>query len=103
MCKNIYTTPLTNKSGKLKLVSRSFFKTKYHPLLVQWDREAEFRLMLNPCFFAKCNTCHSSDVFFFFFFNLVPQGVVRDTAGYAVMLKWTMSNIYGLSPGDVRQ
>ncbi|KAM7378422.1 hypothetical protein PAMA_013367 [Pampus argenteus] len=30
-----------------------------------------------------------------------PKGVLRDTAGYAVMLKWTMSNIYGLSPGDV--
>ncbi|AWO98200.1 putative acyl-CoA synthetase short-chain family member 3 mitochondrial [Scophthalmus maximus] len=30
-----------------------------------------------------------------------PKGVVRDTAGYAAMLKWTMSNIYGLSPGDV--
>ncbi|XP_029018727.1 acyl-CoA synthetase short-chain family member 3, mitochondrial isoform X2 [Betta splendens] len=30
-----------------------------------------------------------------------PKGVVRDTGGYAVMLKWTMSNIYGLSPGDV--
>ncbi|XP_056133347.1 acyl-CoA synthetase short-chain family member 3, mitochondrial isoform X2 [Lampris incognitus] len=30
-----------------------------------------------------------------------PKGIVRDTAGYAVMLKWTMSNIYGLSPGDV--
>ncbi|CAJ1054678.1 acyl-CoA synthetase short-chain family member 3%2C mitochondrial [Xyrichtys novacula] len=30
-----------------------------------------------------------------------PKGVERDTAGYAVMLKWTMSNIYGLSPGDV--
>ncbi|XP_053719090.1 acyl-CoA synthetase short-chain family member 3, mitochondrial [Synchiropus splendidus] len=30
-----------------------------------------------------------------------PKGVVRDTAGYAVVLKWTMSNIYGLSPGDV--
>ncbi|TKS90546.1 Acyl-CoA synthetase short-chain family member 3, mitochondrial [Collichthys lucidus] len=30
-----------------------------------------------------------------------PKGVVRDTAGYAVMLKWTMSNIYGLEPGDV--
>ncbi|KAF0029918.1 hypothetical protein F2P81_019023 [Scophthalmus maximus] len=29
------------------------------------------------------------------------SGVVRDTAGYAAMLKWTMSNIYGLSPGDV--
>lgn len=31
----------------------------------------------------------------------VLQGVVRDTGGYAVMLNWTMSNIYGLSPGDV--
>uniref|UniRef100_A0A3P9KKD6 Acyl-CoA synthetase short-chain family member 3, mitochondrial n=1 Tax=Oryzias latipes TaxID=8090 RepID=A0A3P9KKD6_ORYLA len=30
-----------------------------------------------------------------------PKGVVRDTAGYAVMLKWTMSNIYGLKPGDI--
>lgn len=30
-----------------------------------------------------------------------PKGVERDTAGYAVMLKWTMSNIYGLRPGDV--
>lgn len=49
-------------------------------------------------------TCHPSDVgCVCFFFISSPQGVVRDTAGYAVMLKWTMSNIYGLSPGDVRQ
>lgn len=38
-----------------------------------------------------------------FFLSPPSQGVVRDTAGYAVMLKWTMSNIYGLSPGEVRQ
>uniref|UniRef100_A0A674BTR8 Acyl-CoA synthetase short-chain family member 3, mitochondrial n=1 Tax=Salmo trutta TaxID=8032 RepID=A0A674BTR8_SALTR len=30
-----------------------------------------------------------------------PNGVVRDTAGYAVMLTWTMANIYGLKPGEV--
>ncbi|XP_030197857.1 acyl-CoA synthetase short-chain family member 3, mitochondrial [Gadus morhua] len=30
-----------------------------------------------------------------------PKGIVRDTAGYAVMLRWTMANIYGLRPGDV--
>lgn len=30
-----------------------------------------------------------------------PKGIVRDTAGYAVMLQWTMANIYGLKPGDV--
>ncbi|XP_029598653.1 acyl-CoA synthetase short-chain family member 3, mitochondrial isoform X1 [Salmo trutta] len=30
-----------------------------------------------------------------------PKGVVRDTAGYAVMLTWTMANVYGLKPGEV--
>uniref|UniRef100_A0A4W4HPC8 Acyl-CoA synthetase short-chain family member 3, mitochondrial n=2 Tax=Electrophorus electricus TaxID=8005 RepID=A0A4W4HPC8_ELEEL len=30
-----------------------------------------------------------------------PKGVVRDTGGYAVMLNWTMSNVYGLNPGEV--
>ncbi|XP_061662190.1 acyl-CoA synthetase short-chain family member 3, mitochondrial [Syngnathoides biaculeatus] len=30
-----------------------------------------------------------------------PKGVVRDTGGYAVTLKWTMSNVYGLRPGEV--
>lgn len=40
---------------------------------------------------------------FFSPFISFPKGIMRDTAGYAVMLKWTMSNIYGLSPGEVRQ
>ncbi|XP_075712910.1 acyl-CoA synthetase short-chain family member 3, mitochondrial [Rhinoderma darwinii] len=31
----------------------------------------------------------------------LPKGVVRSTAGYAVMLNWTMSAIYGLKPGEV--
>ena len=30
----------------------------------------------------------------------VPKGVVRDTGGYLVALKWSMKNIYGASPGD---
>ncbi|XP_066543223.1 acyl-CoA synthetase short-chain family member 3, mitochondrial isoform X2 [Amia ocellicauda] len=31
----------------------------------------------------------------------MPKGVVRDTGGYAVMLNWTMSNVYGLNPEEV--
>ncbi|KAM8974547.1 acyl-CoA synthetase short-chain family member 3, mitochondrial [Pelodytes ibericus] len=31
----------------------------------------------------------------------LPKGVVRCTAGYAVMLNWTMSAVYGLNPGEV--
>ena len=29
-----------------------------------------------------------------------PKGVVRDTGGYCVALKWTMSAIYGVEPGE---
>ncbi|XP_040264424.1 acyl-CoA synthetase short-chain family member 3, mitochondrial [Bufo bufo] len=31
----------------------------------------------------------------------LPKGVVRSTAGYAVMLNWTMSAVYGMKPGEV--
>ena len=30
-----------------------------------------------------------------------PKGVVRDTGGYLVALKWSMSNLYGVAPGEV--
>lgn len=30
-----------------------------------------------------------------------PKGVVRDNAGHAVVLKWTMKNLYGVKPGEV--
>ena len=31
----------------------------------------------------------------------VPKGVVRDNGGHAVALVWSMSNIYGMDPGQV--
>ena len=30
-----------------------------------------------------------------------PKGVLRDNAGHAVALKWTMENVYGMKPGEV--
>src|SRR6185312_15052309 len=30
-----------------------------------------------------------------------PKGVVRDTGGYLVALKWSMQNLYGVEPGEV--
>ena len=30
-----------------------------------------------------------------------PKGIIRDNGGHAVALKWTMKNIYDVSPGDV--
>jgi propionyl-CoA synthetase len=31
----------------------------------------------------------------------VPKGIVRDTGGYLVALAWSMSNLYGVAPGEV--
>lgn len=31
----------------------------------------------------------------------LPKGVVRDTGGSVVSLKWSMSNVYGVEPGEV--
>jgi len=30
-----------------------------------------------------------------------PKGVVRDNGGHAVALRWSMSNVYGVQPGEV--
>ncbi|MDE2579712.1 MAG: propionyl-CoA synthetase [Hyphomicrobiales bacterium] len=30
----------------------------------------------------------------------IPKGVVRDNGGHMVALKWTMSNLYGIKPGE---
>jgi propionyl-CoA synthetase len=30
-----------------------------------------------------------------------PKGVVRDTGGYLVAVKWSMKNLYGVDPGEV--
>ncbi len=31
----------------------------------------------------------------------IPKGVVRDNGGHMVALKWSMQNLYGVSPGEV--
>jgi len=31
----------------------------------------------------------------------IPKGIVRDNAGHAVSLRWSMDNVYGVHPGEV--
>jgi len=31
----------------------------------------------------------------------IPKGIVRDNAGHAVALRWSMDNVYGVHPGEV--
>jgi len=53
---------------------------------------------------AECVTVGSNDPLYILYTSGTtgrPKGVVRDNAGHAVALKWSMKYLYGVGPGDV--
>ena len=53
---------------------------------------------------AECEIMDSNDPAYILYTSGTtgtPKGIVRDTAGHIVALKWTMKNIYNIDPGDV--
>ncbi|GAA6087624.1 acyl-CoA synthetase short-chain family member 3, mitochondrial, partial [Tachysurus ichikawai] len=90
----------SHKPHKVLIYSRpGMDKVHTHPeLSLDWDEEMS---SAHPHDCVSVPACHPLYVLYTSGTTGTPKGVVRDTGGYAVMLNWTMSNIYGLNAGEV--
>ena len=53
---------------------------------------------------AGCETVAATDPLYVLYTSGTtgkPKGIVRDHGGYQVALQWSMTNVYGMEPGDV--
>ena len=67
-------------------------------------RDVTWEQALDGAEAAACVTVEATDPLYILYTSGttgVPKGIVRDTGGYAVALKWSMGAIYDAAPGDV--
>ncbi|MBD2759227.1 acetate--CoA ligase [Yimella sp. cx-573] len=85
-----------------------------HVLLVQRpqlvaetnERDVEWSTAMKPGAFepAGCEAVEATDPLYILYTSGTtgrPKGIVRDHGGYTVALQWSMTNVYGMNPGDV--
>ena len=69
------------------------------------ERDLDYRQLMHPDAAAPagCVEVEATDPLYILYTSGTtgkPKGIVRDSGGYAVALRWSMTNLYGVQPGE---
>jgi propionyl-CoA synthetase len=69
------------------------------------ERDLDWKSLMAPGTVAPagCVTVEATDPLYVLYTSGTtgrPKGIVRDSGGYAVALRWSMTNLYGVAPGE---
>jgi len=88
-----------HKIGRVVLLQR-----EQHPVAPVEGRDVDWQDAMSSATPADCVPVKATDPLYILYTSGTtgqPKGVIRDTGGHIVALKWSMKNIYGVEPGEV--